>query len=104
LDTDVVQKQTAKAALKPQATTLENLLLTEGSVCAEDLFKKVPGLQRKVRKYRNLTSTNWLEKAYRDKFEIQDGRVRLRGTAPAPPPAPPPPLAQPAQPAALPAN
>ena len=107
LDTDVVQKQTAKAALKPQATTLENLLLTEGSVSAEDLFRKVPGLKRKVRKYRNLTSTNWLEKAYRDKFIIQDGRVRLRGSAAqgaASPPAPPPPLAQPAQPAALPAN
>ena len=99
LDTDIVQKQTAKAALKPQATTLENLLLKEGSVSTGDLFKKIPGLQRKVRKYRNLTNTNWLEKAYKDKFEIQDGRVRLKG-APAPPPRP----AQPAQPAALPAN
>lgn len=99
LDTDLVQKQTAKAALKPQATTLENLLLKEGSVATEDLFKKVPGLQRKVRKYRNLTNTNWLEKAYKDKFEIQDGRIRLRGSAPAhPAPAPQPlPAPQPAQ-------
>ncbi len=90
LDTDIVQKQTAKAALKPQATNLENLLLKEGSVATADLFKKVPGLRRKVRKYRNLTDTNWLEKAYKDKFEIQDGRVRLKGSAPAQPPAPPP--------------
>ena len=91
LDTDIVQKQTAKAALKPQATTLENLLLKEGSLATDDLFKKVPGLKRKVRKYRNLTNTNWLEKAYKDKFEIQDGRIRLRGAAPPPPPPPPPP-------------
>jgi hypothetical protein len=91
LDTDVVQKQTVKAALKPQATTLENLLLKEGSMATDDLFKKVPGLKWKVRKYRNLTNTNWLEKAYKDKFEIQDGRIRLRGAAPPPPPPPPPP-------------
>ena len=95
LDTDIVQKQTAKAALKNQATTLENLLLREGSVATGDLFKKVPGLQRKVRKYRNLTNTNWLEKAYKDKFEIQDGRVRLKGSA-APAPAAPAPAPKPA--------
>ena len=61
-----------------------------------DLFKKVPGLQRKVRKYRNLTNTNWLEKAYKDKFEIQDGRVRLKGAALPPPPPPPQPAPKPA--------
>ena len=94
LDTDVVQKQTAKAALKPQATTLENLLYREGSVATDDLFRKIPGLRRKVQKYRNLTNTNWLEKAYKDKFEIQDGRVRLKGSAaPAPAPAAPAPAA-----------
>ena len=97
LDTDIVQKQTAKAALKPQATTLENLLLKEGSVATDDLFRKLPGLKRKVRKYRNLTNTNWLEKAYKDKFEIQDGRVRLKLPAAAQGAAPPPP--QPALPA-----
>ena len=60
LDNDVVQKQTAKAALKPQATTLENLLFKEGSVATDDLFKKIPGLKRKVRKYswRKPTRTN----------------------------------------------
>ena len=94
LDTDIVQKQTAKAALKPQATTLENLLLKEGSVSTGDLFKKIPGLRRKVRKYRNLTDTNWLEKAYKDKFQIEDGRVRLKGAASSSSSAPP----QPAQP------
>ena len=98
LDNDIVQKQTAKAALKPQATTLENLLLKEGSVAADDLFRKVPGLRRKVRKYRNLTNTNWLEKAFKDTFEIQDGRVRLKGAASSSSSAPPPP-AQPALPA-----
>jgi hypothetical protein len=98
LDTDIVQKQTAKAALKPQATTLENLLLKEGSVATDDLFRKLPGLKRKVRKYRNLTNTNWLEKAYKDKFEIQDGRVRLKGAASSSSSAPPLP-AQPGLPA-----
>ena len=77
--------------MKPQATTLENLLLKEGSLATDDLFKKVPGLKRKVRKYRNLTNTNWLEKAHKDKFEISDGRIRLKGAAPPPPPPPPPP-------------
>ena len=99
LDTEVVQKQTVKAALKPQATSLENLLLKEGSMATDDLFKKVPGLKRKVRKYRNLTNTNWLEKAYKDKFEISDGRIRLKGAAP-PPPPPPPPLQPAPKPAA----
>jgi hypothetical protein len=59
-------------------------------MATDDLFKKVPGLKRKVRKYRNLTNTNWLERAYKDKFEIQDGRVRLKGAAPPPPPLPQP--------------
>jgi hypothetical protein len=107
LDTDVVQKQTAKAALKNQATTLENLLRREGSVGTDELFKKVPGLQRKVRRYRNLTNTNWLEKAYKDKFEIQDGRVRLRlpaAAAPAQPAPAQPAPAQPPQPSSLPAG
>jgi hypothetical protein len=37
-----------------------------------------------------LTNTNWIEKSYKDKFEISDGRIRLKGAAPPPPPPPPP--------------
>ena len=65
----------------------------------DDLFRKIPGLRRKVQKYRNLTNTNWLEKAYKDKFEIQDGRVRLKGSAAPAPAAPAPAFPAPAPPA-----
>ena len=64
--------------LKNQAQALENVLLKEGSISTADLQKKVPGLRRFTRKYRNLTDTNWITKAYGNKFVIQDGTVRLK--------------------------
>ena len=106
VDADRLQGVSAKQALRNQATTLENLLRQEGEISTEELLRKLPGLRRKVRRYRNLTETNWLEKAYKDKFEIKDGKVRLRTSAPAQPAAQPPQPAQAPPPAgpALPAN
>jgi hypothetical protein len=100
LDTDKIHSRPqAKTVLKNQAQALENVLLKEGSISTADLQKKVPGLRRFTRKYRNLTDTNWISKAYGNKFTIQDGTVRLKNApssssaAPAPlvvaPPPPP---------------
>jgi len=104
LDTDRIHtKPQAKTVLKTQAQSLENLLLKEGSLTVEDLTKKISGLRRATKKYKNLTETNWITKAYKDKFVIQDGIVRLKNMpssssiplappAPAPAPAPKPKL------------
>jgi len=79
LDTDKIHSRPqAKTVLKSQAQALENVLLKEGSISTADLQKKVPGLRRFTRKYRNLTDTNWITKAYGNKFVIQDGTVRLK--------------------------
>ena len=80
--------------LKNQAQALENVLLKEGSISTADLQKKVPGLKRFTRKYRNLTDTNWITKAFGNKFRIQDGIVRLK-QAPSSSSAAPPPVAAP---------
>ncbi len=97
LDTDKIQtKQSAKTVLRNQALALENLLMKQGSASAADI-QKLPGMKRLTRKYKNLTETNWISKAYKDKFVVQDGTVRLKNqpssssSAPAPaPPAPAP--------------
>jgi hypothetical protein len=89
LPADEVQKKRASVVLRDQAASLERLLQAEGSIPEEDLLKRVPGLRRKVRRFKNLSSTSWLDKAYRHKFDIQDGKVRLKGSAaPAATPAP----------------
>ena len=105
LDTDVIRKPQAKSVMKNQAQSLENLLLKEGSVSVDDLVKKVTGLRRMTKRYKNLTESNWITKAFKDKFTVQDGIVRLKNApssgsaAPAPPP-PAPVLAPPAPKAA----
>jgi hypothetical protein len=79
LDTDKLHSRPqAKTVLKNQAQALENVLLKEGSISTADLQKKVPGLRRFTRKYRNLTDINWITKAYPNKFAIHDGSVRLK--------------------------
>jgi hypothetical protein len=93
LDTDKINtKPQAKTVLKNQAQALENLLLKEGSVSTNELEKKLTGLRRYIKKYKNLTEDNWL-KVFKDKFVVQDGIVRLKNnpsssSRPAPP-APP---------------
>ena len=78
LDTDKINtKPQATNVLKNQAQALENLLLKEGSVATSELEKKLTGLKRYVKKYKNLTEDNWL-KVFKDKFVVQDGIVRLK--------------------------
>ena len=102
LDTDKIHtKQSAKTVLKNQALALENLLMKQGTISTGEI-QKLPGMKRLTRKYRNLTETNWITKAYKDKFEIQDGTIRLKNRpsssfAPAPAPAPPKPKLTPAE-------
>jgi hypothetical protein len=95
LDTDLIRKPQAKTVLKNQAQSLENVLLKEGSISVEDLTKKVTGLKRKTKRYKNLTESNWITRAFKDKFTVQDGIVRLKSapSSSSVPPAPPPPAA-----------
>ena len=99
LPADEVQKKRASVELRDQAASLERLLQAEGSIPEDDLLKRVPGLRRKVRRFKNLSSTSWLNKAFKHKFDIQDGKVRLKGSA-----APAAPAAAPATAPAVPAR
>jgi len=78
LDTDKIHKPQAKTVMKNQAQSLENLLLKEGSVSVEDLTKRVTGLKRMTKRYKNLTESNWITRAFKDKFTVQDGIARLK--------------------------
>ncbi len=106
LPADQVQKKRASVALRDQAASLEKLLQEESALPTDELLQRVPGLRRKVRKFKNLTSTSWLEKAFKHKFEVQDGKVRLKpsAAAPAAPAAPAPTLTAPAPASTLPAG
>jgi len=48
-----------------------------------------------TKRYKNLTESNWITRAFKDKFTVQDGIVRLKNNpssssaAPAPPPVAP---------------
>jgi hypothetical protein len=78
----------AQNLLKNQALQLENLILKEGSVPADDLLKKITGLKKLVNKYKNLTETNWIEKTFKKKFVVESGQVKLRPPKVKPPEAP----------------
>ena len=99
LDTDKIQTKSAKTVMRNQALALENLLMKQGTASTAEI-QKLPGMKRLTRKYKNLTETNWISKAYKDKFVVQDGTVRLKNpssssSAPAPAPAPPAPAPKP---------
>ena len=95
LDTEKVHSfNQVKQVLKGQAQSLELQLLKGGAIKTSELQQKVPGLRRAVGRYKNLTDTNWLTKVYKDKFEIENGEVRLKNR-PASAPASSPPVGPP---------
>jgi hypothetical protein len=67
-----------KQALKNEALALENILLKQGSLDVADLGRRIPGLRRKVDRFSNMTTSNWITRLYKDKFVITDGVVRLK--------------------------
>ena len=77
-----------KQALKNEALALENILFKEGRLEVADLPRRIPGLRRKVDRFSNMTTSNWITRLYKDKFVITDGVVRLkRAVAPRPRPS-----------------
>jgi hypothetical protein len=77
-----------KQALKNEALALENILFKEGRLEVADLARRIPGLRRKVDRFSNMTTSNWITRLYKDKFVITDGVVRLkRAVAPRPRPS-----------------
>jgi hypothetical protein len=65
-----------RSLLKTQAEALQKTLEDEGSLPVASLENKIPGLRKLTSKYRNLTSSNWITRLFKGRFEVSDGMVR----------------------------